>query len=136
SPLELDPDEVNSYLYTLASNKDLSDTYFKHAIYGLRFFFRVYDLEDRRFAAHILPFGFIRIRHYGFLASKNKAKELNIAKVELKQSVWVKQKYSWIEICQQKLDYNPLACTQCGAEKIIIMKVILPERGPPIENEK
>lgn len=47
SPLELDPDEINSYLYNLASDKDLSDTYFKHAVYGLRFFFRVYDLEDR-----------------------------------------------------------------------------------------
>jgi len=90
----------------------------------------------RRFAAHILPSGFIRIRHYGFLASKNKATELNIAKAELKQPVWVKQKYSWIEICQQKLDYNPLACHHCGAEQVIIMKVILPERGPPIENEK
>jgi len=47
SPLDLDPDEINSYLYKLASDKDLSDTYFKHAVYGLRFFFRVYDLEDR-----------------------------------------------------------------------------------------
>lgn len=90
----------------------------------------------RRFAAHILPSGFIRIRHYGFLASRNKAKELNIAKVELKQPAWEKQKYSWIEICQQKLDYNPLACRHCGAEQVIIMKMILPERGPPIQNEK
>ena len=47
SPLDLDPDEINAYLYTLARDKDLSDTYFKHAVYGLRFFFRVYDLEDR-----------------------------------------------------------------------------------------
>lgn len=47
SPLDLDADEINSYLYGLAQNKDLSDTYFKHAVYGLRFFFRVYDLEDR-----------------------------------------------------------------------------------------
>lgn len=47
SPLELDPDEINSYLYQLAKDKDLSDTYFKHAVYGLRFFFRCYDLEDR-----------------------------------------------------------------------------------------
>ncbi|MGF1637944.1 MAG: tyrosine-type recombinase/integrase [Cyclobacteriaceae bacterium] len=47
SPLDLDPDEINSYLYKLASDKDLSDTYFKHAVYGMRFFFRVYDLEDR-----------------------------------------------------------------------------------------
>ncbi len=34
----------------------------------------------RRFSAHILPPGFLRIRHYGFLASKNKATELNMAK--------------------------------------------------------
>lgn len=47
SPLDLDADEINAYLYSLAQNKDLSDTYFKHAVYGLRFFFRVYDLEDR-----------------------------------------------------------------------------------------
>jgi hypothetical protein len=71
----------------------------------------------RSFAAHILPYGFIRIRHYGYLASKNKAKELNIAQVGLKQATWEMQKCSWIEICQQKLDYNLLACTQSGAEK-------------------
>jgi len=47
SPLDLEPDEINSYLYTLRQDKDLSDTYFKHAVYGLRFFYRVYDLEDR-----------------------------------------------------------------------------------------
>jgi len=47
SPLDLEPDEINSYLFTLRQDKDLSDTYFKHAVYGLRFFYRVYDLEDR-----------------------------------------------------------------------------------------
>ena len=47
SPLDLDADEINSYLYSLRMDNDLSDTYFKHAVYGLRFFYRVYDLEDR-----------------------------------------------------------------------------------------
>ena len=47
SPLNLDADEINAYLYSLARDKDLSDTYFKHAAYGLRFFFRIYGLEDR-----------------------------------------------------------------------------------------
>ena len=47
SPLDLEADEINSYLYTLHQDKSLSDTYFKHAVYGLRFFYRVYDLEDR-----------------------------------------------------------------------------------------
>lgn len=86
----------------------------------------------RRFSAHILPSGFVRIRHYGFLASKNKASELNIAKSELNQPRWEKQKYSWIEICQQKLDYNPLACVHCGADSVVVIRTLLPERGPPI----
>jgi len=47
SPLDLDPDEINSYLYSLRKDKDLSDTYFKHTVYGLRFFYPVYDLENR-----------------------------------------------------------------------------------------
>lgn len=47
SPLDLEPDEINSYLYALKQDKGLSDTYFKHAVYGLRFFYRVYDMEER-----------------------------------------------------------------------------------------
>lgn len=47
SPLDLDADEINAYLFSLKANESLSDTYFKHAVYGLRFFFRVYDMEDR-----------------------------------------------------------------------------------------
>lgn len=47
SPLDLDADEINSYLFALRQEKDLSETYFKHTVYGLRFFYRVYDLEDR-----------------------------------------------------------------------------------------
>jgi len=47
SPLDLEPDEINSYLYQLKKDKDLSDTYFKHTVYGLRFLYRVHSLEDR-----------------------------------------------------------------------------------------
>jgi len=47
SPLDLESDEINSYLFSLGQDTGLSDTYFKHAVYGLRFFYRVYDLEDR-----------------------------------------------------------------------------------------
>ncbi len=47
SPLDLEADEINSYLFSLRKDKDLSDTYFKHTVYGLRFLYRIYDLEDR-----------------------------------------------------------------------------------------
>lgn len=47
SPLDLDPDEINSYLFKLQKDKNLSDTYFKHTVYGLRFLYRVHELEER-----------------------------------------------------------------------------------------
>lgn len=47
SLLELDPEEVNQFLFLVAKEKTASSTYFKHTVYGLRFFFRLYDMEDR-----------------------------------------------------------------------------------------
>ncbi len=47
SPLHLEADEINRYLFLLRSKDEKSDTYFKHTIYGLRFFFRLYDLDDK-----------------------------------------------------------------------------------------
>src|SRR5690554_1132800 len=47
SLLDLDPDEVNQWLFFLAKEKTASSTYFKHTVYGLRFFFRLYEMEDR-----------------------------------------------------------------------------------------
>lgn len=47
SLLDLDPDEINQWLFLLAKEKTASSTYFKHTVYGLRFFFRLYDMEDR-----------------------------------------------------------------------------------------
>jgi len=47
SLLDLDPDEVNQFLFLIAKEKKASSTYFKHSVYGLRFFFRLYGLEDR-----------------------------------------------------------------------------------------
>lgn len=47
SLLDLDSDEVNQFLFVLAKEKSASSTYFKHSVYGLRFFFRIHGLEDR-----------------------------------------------------------------------------------------
>ena len=87
----------------------------------------------RRFACHILPPGFVRIRHYGFLASKNKNTELNIAKKDLRQPIWEKIKYSWIEIAKVKLNYNPKRCPCCGEESLVIIKIMQPDRAPPLK---
>ena len=85
----------------------------------------------RRFAHHVLPCGFVRIRHYGFLASRNKPKELNIAKQCLKQQKWEKQNYTWQQIAQEKLGYDPDRCPHCMEDRMVIYQIINPERGPP-----
>jgi len=85
----------------------------------------------RRFVQHILPHCFIRIRHYGFLASKNKAKELNQAKTEFKQEKWEKKDYTWQEIAEEKLDIQLNKCSHCKNNTLKRFKILEPERGPP-----
>jgi integrase/recombinase XerD len=46
SLLNPDPDEVNQFLFSVAKQKTASSTCFKHKVSGLRFFFRLYGLED------------------------------------------------------------------------------------------
>ena len=46
-PTELDEEQINGYLQHLLIGQQPSRSYFKHTVYGLRFLFRMYDLEDR-----------------------------------------------------------------------------------------
>ncbi|MCH7534975.1 MAG: IS91 family transposase [Bacteroidetes bacterium] len=82
-----------------------------------------------RFSLHILPKGFVRMRHYGMLASKNKSKELNIAKSYFGQTPWEVLKIDWIEIAQTKLGIDPNRCKECGGE-LAIIKRLPTQRGP------
>jgi hypothetical protein len=85
----------------------------------------------RRYVQHVLPHGFIRIRHYGFLASKNKSKELNEAKVDLNQEKWTKGKISWQQIAEQKLGILQDQCTHCKELSLRIIETLEPSRPPP-----
>lgn len=86
----------------------------------------------RRFCLHILPKGFVRMRHYGILASRNKAKELNVAKLHFGLEAWEGQTISWEEIAANKLGIIPGQCPQCHCGKMEIIEMILPQRGPPL----
>jgi len=86
----------------------------------------------RRFCLHILPKGFIRMRHYGILASKNKAKELNLAKKDLGQAPWKKLDIAWKAILLKKLKVDVTKCPKCQTGIMEMISVILPERGPPV----
>ncbi len=78
----------------------------------------------RRFTLHILPRGFVRIRHYGILSGTGKAAAIPLIRGQLpaesKQAKPVRQ----LQV------YNPLACPCCKKETMVTLQV-LPKRGPP-----
>ncbi len=83
SLLDLDPDEVNQFLFLLAREKKASSSYFKHTVYGLRFFFRLYDMEDR-----VLKLPSIKAdRKLPVVLSSEELKRLFFAPQRLKQRV-------------------------------------------------
>lgn len=49
-PHEISVDEINSYLYRITIHDNLSISYFKQAVYGLRHWFRVFGMEEKAIA--------------------------------------------------------------------------------------
>ena len=124
---------ISNHRLTNVNNKTVSFNYKDYRHGGKQKEVTLSGVEFlRRFVNHILPVGFVRTRHYGFLASRNKVVELNIAKKDLNQPRWNKIKYDWAAIAQDKLNYNPLQCPNCKKETLTIIKIINPERGPPV----
>jgi hypothetical protein len=67
----------------------------------------------RRFSLHILPARFVRIRHYGILSSKAKAKALPQARKDLKAPEPVKKDLDWKQICRERLGFDIELCPCC-----------------------
>jgi hypothetical protein len=94
----------------------------------------------RRFCQHILPRGFVRLRHYGLLSTTKRPllRELqhsfNIVIPEEKL-----QKKDWKEISREHLGYDPDLCPCCGKGRMVQVENWLPGRSPPnlpiIKNE-
>ncbi len=68
----------------------------------------------KRFSLHILPPGFTRIRHYGFLSSAAKTKALGALREYFSLPKPECSKLSWQEIAQNCMGINPQCCIKCG----------------------
>lgn len=91
-----------------------------------------------RFCQHILPSGFTRIRHYGFLSSAAKNKSLEIIRKSLKvappKKLGAAEK---LERALKKMGIKPGVCSCGGAMKTIKTipnKFRIPIRAPPFLN--
>ena len=142
----LGPKQVIEYLgrYThkiAISNHRLIDiedgnVSFKYKDYRTEEYFKIMTLEAsefiRRFCLHILPPGFMKMRHYGILSSRNKAIDLNKAKEFFGLEKWLKQKVNWETIVREVLMINPFQCKQCGKISLEIVQSVNASRAPPI----
>lgn len=46
-PHQISVDEIHAYLYSMMVHQNSSVTYFKHAVFALRYWFRLFDMEDK-----------------------------------------------------------------------------------------
>ena len=81
----------------------------------------------RLFCMHILPPGYTRIRHYGFLSSAAKRKALGAIRGYLKVNPIVKANSKPMrELALERMGINPGICKSCGSKMVIVE--ILPDR--------
>ena len=78
----------------------------------------------RQFSMHILPRGFVRIRHYGILSATSKRTSIPLIREQLPERVQTKVELQMLE------KYNPRLCPCCKTETMMTIE-ILPKRGPP-----
>lgn len=83
----------------------------------------------RRFSLHILPKGFMRIRHYGILSSSRKQKTLPIIHEQLNSKYLLPEKKDWKQI-STALGFNPNCCPLCKQQTMITL-LSFDRRGPP-----
>lgn len=91
------------------------------------------DAEEflRRFCMHILPPKFMKIRHYGILASRNKPK-LRMQQMFMGVIVMQQEKKDWKAITILKLGFDVDACPCCKTGKMIRI-TSFDANAPPIE---
>jgi hypothetical protein len=74
----------------------------------------------RRFFLHVLPKGFVRIRHFGFLANRFRASRLALGRQLLACSGSTEQE---VRTCDLRSESSYLwHCPRCGASMIVIQK--------------
>ena len=117
---------------------DSGRVYFRFKDYAQDARRRIMALEAdeflRRFALHILPRGFMRIRHYGLLANRNKRALLADARAALDVPAPAPTgapPESVADFWQRLARIDITRCTHCGLGTLHLIAVIAPQPRPP-----
>jgi len=87
----------------------------------------------RRFLIHILPNGFMKIRHYGLLGNRNKTTKLKLCKQLTHTPLLTKEKSSILQLIQKITGMDLSKCPICGSDKP--KQFMSLGKSPPIARE-
>lgn len=85
----------------------------------------------RRFSQHILPKGFVRIRHYGLLSSGKRPQLRQLQQAFGVQATEKKERKDWKQLSREHLGYDPDVCPVCRQGKMVVIQWLDGVRGPP-----
>jgi hypothetical protein len=88
----------------------------------------------RRFLLHVLPDGFVKIRHYGILSNRNRRSKLTLCKrllrVDCRQEKREKRAEPWQDLLTRITGLDPRVCPYCGEGKMVLKEVLNPSAQP------
>lgn len=88
----------------------------------------------RRFLLHILPDGFVKIRHYGILSNRNRNTKLGLCKrllgVDCRHEGREKKSESWQDLLTRITGDDPRICPTCGKGRMVLKEVLNPSALP------
>ena len=77
----------------------------------------------RRFLLHVLPKGFVRIRHFGILAGRNRTAKLNQCRLLFNLSPIIrKERQDNLAILRELSDHDPTLCKVCGKGQLVFLR--------------
>lgn len=82
----------------------------------------------QRFITHVLPVGFMKIRHYGILASRNKAVCIALVRQQFNVAPLPKplKGLNWMETFELLYGRHPKQCKSCGKGIMMVVYSIIP----------
>ncbi|MBN1548189.1 MAG: transposase, partial [Syntrophaceae bacterium] len=86
----------------------------------------------RRFCLHILPPRFVKIRHYGLLANRDRPARIAQARELLAPVAPAIPPHFELVLPIRHIEPVPLVCPRCGQRTLILMRIIPRPRGPVI----
>jgi len=87
----------------------------------------------KRFLDHIVPSYFRRIRHLGFLSTRNKSTSLELIRESLGLEAGTKESLSRAQVLELRFgERSQLKCRDCGGE-LFLLETFPKERAPPVD---